>query len=117
MARTSKFKIIGQHVTVKGYITIGFDEENKPRELFLKMHGSQFNGWTNTIGILISIMLQHDIPMETIVSKLEFQSFDPCGMTTHPKIRMARSIVDYVGRYLGYEFIPNYRKSKDVEPE
>jgi len=114
MAQTSKFKIYTKGEPVKGYITIGFDADNKPRELFLKMHGSQFNGWTNTVSTLISIMLQYDIPIDVIVSKLEFQSFEPSGMTQHKKIKHARSIVDYIGRFLGYEFIPDYRKGKDV---
>lgn len=108
MARTHKFKIHTKEGSVKGYITVGMFEDGKPGELFLKLDGSIYNGWTNTIGILTSLALQSGIPLETIVEKLAFQHFEPCGMSENKQIRLARSIVDYVFRWLGYEFIKGY---------
>lgn len=114
MARTDKFKIATKDRVVKGWITVGFFPDGRPGELFIKMDGSEFNGWTNSIGILTSLALQSGIPLQVIVDKMQFQQFEPSGMvvTGHSKIHTAKSIVDYVFRWMGHEFIDGYGKEK-----
>lgn len=110
IAMTHKFKITTKDGVVKGYLTVGLFPDGKVGELFIKMNGSQFNGWTNTVGILTSLALQSGIPLEVIVNKLEFQRFEPSGKTGNPNIRHAQSIIDYVFRWLGYQFVKDYKK-------
>lgn len=108
---THKFNVGG----TKGYITVGLFEDGRVGELFIKLDKSELNGWTNAVGILTSILLQTGVPLDIIVSKMEYQRFAPWGPTKHPKIRIAHSILDYVFRWLGHEFIPDYGKEKSNE--
>lgn len=105
---THKFVVGG----CKGYLNVGIYEDGSPGELFIKMDKSEFNGWTNTVGILVSLALQSGVDLEAIVNKLAHQRFEPSGPTKNPDIRIATSIVDYVARWLGYRFIPEYGKEK-----
>lgn len=110
-AITHKFKVGG----TKGYLTVGLFDDGRPGELFIKLHGSQLNGWTNAVGILTSIALQSGVPIELLVKKMEFQAFEPSGPTSHEQIKIAKSILDYVFRWMGYQFIPDYRKPKNAD--
>jgi ribonucleoside-diphosphate reductase alpha chain len=104
---THKFRIGGH----QGYITVGLFEDGKPGELFIKMakQGSTLSGLMDTVGILASLALQYGVPVETLARKFEYIRFDPSGETPHSEIRHAHSVVDYVFRWLGIVFSPEYQ--------
>ena len=104
---THKFSVDGH----EGYITVGLFEDGQPGELFLKMakEGSTLSGLADTIGVLTSLALQYGVPVETLARKLEWVRFEPSGWTKNEEIRNAHSIVDYVFRWLGLRFSPEYR--------
>jgi ribonucleoside-diphosphate reductase alpha chain len=64
----------------------------------------------DTIGTLLSMCLQYGVPLETVVKKFAHIRFEPEGMTRNPDIPMAKSVMDYLARWLGMEFIPGYRE-------
>jgi ribonucleoside-diphosphate reductase alpha chain len=105
---THKFSIGG----TKGYLTVGEFDDGAPGEVFIQMAkaGSTINGLMDTIGTLLSMCLQYGVPLETIVKKFSHIRFEPEGMTRNPDIPMAKSVMDYLARWLGMEFIPGYRE-------
>jgi len=105
---THKFSLGG----TKGYITVGKFEDGSPGEVFIQMAkaGSTINGLMDTVGTLVSMCLQYGVPLETLVKKFSHVRFEPEGMTKNPDIPFAKSVVDYVARLLGMEFIPGYRE-------
>jgi ribonucleoside-diphosphate reductase alpha chain len=106
---THKFDIAGH----EGYITVGLFEDGTPGELFVTMakEGSTIGGLMDTIGTLVSMALQYGVPLETLVRKFAHQRFEPSGITKNPDIRIAKSLTDYVFRWMGMEFIPGYREA------
>lgn len=109
---THKFTIEGKHGRVKGYIFVGLFEDGKPGELFINLDKRDDRVWANALSILTSLALQSGIPLEKIIDKMQFQNGEPSGFTKHPQIRVAKSIVDYVFRWMGYQFIPNFGEEK-----
>ncbi len=105
---THKFSIAG----TEGYITVGKFEDGKPGEVFIQMAkaGSTINGLMDSVGTLVSLCLQYGVPLETLVKKFSHVRFEPEGMTRNPHIPFAKSVVDYVARLLGMEFIPGYKE-------
>ena len=104
--RIHKFNIAGH----EGYLTMGeYPGESMLGETFVTMskEGSTIGGLMNTIGTLISISLQHGIPLETLVSKFKGQKFDPRGMVLEgdKNIKVAESVVDYVFRKLEVDYL------------
>lgn len=89
------------------YIITGFYDDGRVGEIFLNnsKHGSFASGTIDTIAKLISIMLQYDIPIDELVDGLKGISFAPNGMTSNKEIQFAKSIVDYVAKYLEKEFV------------
>lgn len=112
-AVTHKFRVGG----AKGYLTVGLYDDGKPGEIFVKMHGSEYAMWTNAVSILISLALQSGVPLDVIVSKLENQRGTPAGVTKNEQIPFATSIVDYIAKWLGYQFIPGYKKNAYTVPK
>ncbi len=108
-AVTHKFDIAGH----EGYLTVGLFEDGQPGELFVTMakEGSTIGGLMDTIGTLTSMSLQYGVPLETLLRKFAHQRFEPSGFTKNPEIRNASSIIDYVFRWLAFQFIPGYRES------
>lgn len=106
---THKFNISGH----EGYVIVGFFENDQPGEVFLKVakQGSTVRGLMDTIGVLTSLALQYSVPIEALAEKFEFQRFEPSGWTSNPEIGHARSITDYVFRWLGCQFSDEYRNS------
>jgi ribonucleoside-diphosphate reductase alpha chain len=104
-----KFEIAGH----EGYLTVGLFDDGRPGELFVTMakEGSTIGGLMDTIGALTSMSLQYGVPLETLVKKFAHQRFEPSGFTKNPDIRSAASIIDYVFRWMGCEFIHGYRES------
>ena len=64
----------------------------------------------DTLGTLVSLCLQYGVPLDTLVKKFSHVRFEPEGMTKNPHIPFAKSVVDYVARMLGMEFIPGYKE-------
>jgi ribonucleoside-diphosphate reductase alpha chain len=104
---THKFSLGG----TKGYLTVGQFDDGAPGEVFIQMSkaGSTINGLMDTIGTLLSMCLQYGVPLETIVKKFSHIRFEPEGMTRNQDIPMAKSVMDYLARWLGMEFISGYR--------
>ena len=107
-AITHKFDIAGH----EGYLTVGLFDDGQPGELFVTMakEGSTIGGLMDTIGTLTSMSLQYGVPLETLLKKFGHQRFEPSGFTKNPEIRNASSIIDYVFRWLAFQFIPGYRE-------
>lgn len=105
---THKFNIVGH----EGYIHVGFYDDGRPGEVFVSMakEGSTLAGLLDWIGIQTSIMLQYGVPLEHVVRKASGMHFQPYGATTNKRdLPFVKSIIDYIYRWLGCEFIPGYR--------
>ena len=100
---THKFSIGGH----EGYLTVGMYEDGEPGEIFIKMakEGSTLSGIMDGFALAVSISLQYGVPLKALVDKFINSRFEPAGFTGNPEIPMARSIVDYIGRWLGGKFI------------
>jgi ribonucleoside-diphosphate reductase alpha chain len=98
-----KFDIAGH----EGYIHVGFFEDGTPGEIFIKMakEGSTISGLMDTVGVLTSMALQYGVPLEVLVSKFSHVRFEPSGFTKNPDIPMAKSLIDYIFRFLGARFL------------
>ena len=104
---THKFNVAGH----EGYLTVGLYENGSPGELFITMakEGSTIGGLMDSLGTAISVALQYGVPLESLVLKFTHQRFEPAGMTHNPDIPFAKSLVDYIFRWMGMEFVPGYR--------
>jgi ribonucleoside-diphosphate reductase alpha chain len=98
-----KFDVAGH----EGYIHVGFYEDGTPGEIFIKMakEGSTISGLMDTIGVLTSMALQFGVPLEVLVQKFSHVRFEPSGFTKNPDIPMAKSLIDYIFRFLGARFL------------
>jgi ribonucleoside-diphosphate reductase alpha chain len=106
-AITHKFDVAGH----EGYLTAGLYEDGQPGEVFITMakEGSTIGGLMDAVATLVSVSLQYGVPVESLVRKFEHVRFEPSGMTRNPEIPIAKSLVDYIFRWLAMEFIPGYR--------
>jgi len=106
---THKFDIQGH----EGYVNVGFYPDGRPGELFITMakEGSTIGGLMDVLGTSISIGLQYGVPLEVFVNKFAHSRFEPAGFTKNPDIPIAKSIADYIFRWLGMEFIGGYREA------
>ncbi len=106
---THKFDIQGH----EGYLTVGFYPDGRPGEVFITMakEGSTIGGLMDVLGASISIGLQYGVPLEVFVNKFAHSRFEPAGFTKNPDIPIAKSVTDYIFRWLGIEFIPGYREA------
>ena len=102
-AITHKFDISGH----EGYITVGLYEDGMPGELFLVMakEGSTISGFADAFAQAISYALQYGVPLHVLADKFSHMRFEPSGMTKNPQVRFAKSIVDYVFRWLATKFL------------
>jgi ribonucleoside-diphosphate reductase alpha chain len=102
-AATHKFSIAGH----EGYLTIGMYDDGQPGEIFLKMakEGSTVSGLMDTIATMSSIALQYGVPLKALVDKFSHTRFEPSGFTGNREIPIAKSVMDYVFRYLGNKFL------------
>ena len=91
-----------------GYVTVGLYPDGRPGEIFFRVtkEGSTVNGLMDSLGISMSMALQHGVPLKDLVRKLAHMRFEPAGATNNPKVRFAKSIPDYVARWLALEFLP-----------
>ena len=111
---THKFSVQGH----EGYLSVGLYEDGRPGELFITMakEGSTIGGLMDSFGTAISMSLQYGVPLEVLVNKFSHTRFDPMGFTKNPDIRYAKSIVDYIFRWMGCQFIPGYREANLGQP-
>ena len=102
-AITHKFDIAGH----EGYITVGLFEDGAPGEIFLVMakEGSTISGFADAFAQAISYSLQYGVPLQVLVDKFSHQRFEPAGLTKNPDVRVAKSIVDYVFRWMATKFL------------
>jgi ribonucleoside-diphosphate reductase alpha chain len=102
-AITHKFSI-NEH---EGYLTVGLYEDGQPGEIFLVMakEGSTISGLMDSLATSISIALQYGVPLQTLVDKFSHTRFEPSGFTKNPEIPIAKSITDYIFRWLASKFL------------
>ncbi|MDG1360067.1 MAG: adenosylcobalamin-dependent ribonucleoside-diphosphate reductase [Phycisphaerales bacterium] len=105
---THKFNVAGH----EGYLIVGLYEDGSPGELFITMakEGSTIGGLMDSLGTAISVALQYGVPVQSLVTKFAHQRFEPMGMTTNSDIPFAKSLVDYIFRWFGMQFVPGYRE-------
>ena len=102
-AITHKFDIAGH----EGYVTVGLFEDGMPGEIFLVMakEGSTISGFADAFAQAISYALQYGVPLSSLVDKFSHVRFEPSGMTRNPDVRFAKSIVDYIFRWMASKFL------------
>jgi ribonucleoside-diphosphate reductase alpha chain len=102
-AITHKFSIGGH----EGYITVGLYEDGKPGEIFITMakEGSVVSGLVDSVATLTSIALQYGVPLPVLCNKFAHTRFEPSGFTNNPQIPIAKSIMDYIFRWLQHRFL------------
>jgi ribonucleoside-diphosphate reductase alpha chain len=100
---THKFSIGGH----EGYLTVGMYEDGAPGEIFIKMakEGSTLSGIMDGFALSVSVSLQYGVPLKALVDKFIHTRFEPSGFTGNPDIPYAKSVLDYIARYLGAKFI------------
>ena len=100
---THKFSIGGH----EGYITVGLYEDGTPGEVFISMakEGSTISGLMDTLATSISYGLQYGVPLKFFVDKFSHVRFEPSGWTGNPQVPYAKSIIDYIFRWLGARFL------------
>jgi ribonucleoside-diphosphate reductase alpha chain len=100
---THKFDIAGH----EGYITVGKYEDGQPGEIFIKMskEGSTISGLMDSFATAISMALQYGVPLRVLVDKFSHMRFEPSGFTKNADIPMAKSIMDYIFRWLATKFL------------
>jgi ribonucleoside-diphosphate reductase alpha chain len=98
-----KFKV-GDY---EGYIHVGLFEDGTPGDIFVDIakEGTTLAGLMNSFMISVSLGLQYGVPLEVYVSKFSHMRFEPSGMTNDADIRVAKSIVDYIFRWMGKKFL------------
>ncbi|MEL7087857.1 MAG: hypothetical protein AAGL98_05350, partial [Planctomycetota bacterium] len=108
-SKTHKFNVAGH----EGYLTVGLYDDGQPGELFITMakEGSTIGGLMDSLGTAISVALQYGVPTSSLVTKFSHQRFEPAGMTHNRDIPFAKSLVDYIFRWMGMEFVPGYREA------
>jgi ribonucleoside-diphosphate reductase alpha chain len=108
-AITHKFAV-GQH---EGYLTVGLYEDGQPGEIFITMakEGSTVSGLMDSFATAVSLALQYGVPLKVLCDKFSHTRFEPSGWTPNPEIRYAKSVMDYIFRWLAFKFLP-----RDAQP-
>jgi ribonucleoside-diphosphate reductase alpha chain len=117
---THKFSIGGH----EGYITVGKYEDGTPGEIFITMakEGSTISGLMDSFATMTSLALQHGVPLQLLVDKFTHTRFEPSGFTKNPEIPMAKSVMDYIFKWLAIKFLPREEQAaagvilRDPEP-
>lgn len=118
-ALTHKFNVGGH----EGYITVGLFEDGTPGEIFLVMakEGSTVSGLMDSFATAVSLTLQYGVPIKSLCKKFIHTRFEPSGWTHNPQIRNAKSVMDYIFRWLASKFLPAQDQAEmgiiNIEPE
>ncbi len=109
-ALTHKFSLGGH----EGYVTVGTYEDGNPGEIFLLMNkeGSTISGLLDGFATMTSLALQYGVPLEDLVAKFSHMRFEPSGFTKNQEIPVAKSIYDYIFRWLGSKFLSTESRQK-----
>ena len=108
-AITHHFSVGGQ----EGYVTVGLYEDGQPGELFIKMskEGSTVSGLMDSFATAVSLALQYGVPLRVLCDKFSHMRFEPSGWTGNARIGFAKSIMDYLFRWLDLRFLQGESKS------
>ncbi|MHA1990524.1 MAG: vitamin B12-dependent ribonucleotide reductase, partial [Candidatus Hodarchaeales archaeon] len=112
---THKFSIESH----EGYLTVGMYEDGKPGEIFITMakEGSTISGLMDAFALAISMLLQHNIQLKDLVNKFAHLRFEPSGLTRNSDIPIAKSIVDYIFRWLAIQFLPKETSEEVIKSQ
>lgn len=104
-AITHHFSIAGH----EGYLTVGVYEDGSPGEIFVRMakQGSTISGLMDSFATVVSLALQHGVPLDVLCAKFSHTRFEPSGWSGNPKIGYASSLMDYLFRWLEMKFLKN----------
>lgn len=110
-----KFSIVGHD----GYIHVGMYEDGQPGEIFITMNkeGTMISGIMDSLALALSMNFQYGVPLEVICEKLINTRFEPMGMTLNKEVPFAKSIMDYLGRWLALKFLSKEKAKKFHNPE
>lgn len=110
---THKFSIAGH----EGYLTVGLFEDNMPGEIFIVMakEGTIVSGLMDAFATAISMTLQFGVPLKVLVDKFSHTRFEPSGFTGNKQIPIAKSVTDYIFRWLALKFLPEAERPKNHE--
>jgi ribonucleoside-diphosphate reductase alpha chain len=108
-AVTHKFSVGGH----EGYLTVGLYENGQPGEIFITMakEGSTVSGLMDSFATAVSLALQYGVPLKVLCDKFSHTRFEPSGWTNNPEIRYAKSMMDYIFRWMALKFLP-----RDAQP-
>lgn len=97
------FSVAGQ----EGYLTVGLYADGSPGEIFIRMakQGSTISGLMDSFATVVSLALQHGVPLELLCTKFSYTRFEPSGWSGHPNIGYASSLMDYLFRWLQFKFL------------
>ena len=100
---THHFSVGGQ----EGYVTIGLYEDGTPGEMFIRMakEGSTVSGLMDSFATAVSLALQYGVPLQVLCDKFSHTRFEPSGWSGNPKIGYAKSLMDYLFRWLDLRFL------------
>jgi ribonucleoside-diphosphate reductase alpha chain len=112
-AITHKFSVAGH----EGYITVGMYKDVSPGEIFIVMakEGSTVSGLMDSFATAISLALQYGVPLKVLVDKFSHTRFEPSGFTKNPQVPIAKSIMDYIFRWLALKFLPTEERPETDE--
>ena len=104
-AITHHFSIAGH----EGYLTVGVYEDGSPGEIFIRMakQGSTISGLMDSFATVVSLALQHGVPLDVLCAKFSHTRFEPSGWSGNPKIGYASSLMDYLFRWMELKFLKN----------
>ena len=111
-AITHKFSISGH----EGYITVGLYEDGTPGEIFITMskEGSTISGLMDGFATAVSLALQYGVPLKVLVDKFSHMRFEPSGFTNNKEVPIAKSVLDYIFRWMGLKFLPRAEQPASV---
>ncbi|MFZ5445529.1 MAG: vitamin B12-dependent ribonucleotide reductase [Myxococcota bacterium] len=111
-ALTHKFSIAGH----EGYLTVGMYDDGQPGELFITMakEGSTVSGLMDSFATAISLSLQYGVPLKVLADKFSHTRFEPSGFTNNPDLPIAKSITDYIFRWLSLKFLPQEGQTESL---
>ena len=114
-AVTHKFSIGGH----EGYLTIGLYPNGKPGEMFISMakEGSVVSGLMDSFATSVSIMLQYGVPLKVLINKFCHARFEPSGFTSNSKIPIAKSVMDYIFRWMDLKFEDHAGDADGTQPD
>jgi ribonucleoside-diphosphate reductase alpha chain len=113
-AVTHHFSIAGQ----EGYVTVGLYPNGQPGEIFIRMakEGSTMAGLMECFGVVVSIGLQHGVPLKVLCDKLSHTRFEPSGWTGNEELGYAKSLMDYIFRWLELRFLSGKQLAQFSQP-